>query len=110
MTDLPAAAVEAAAKALYDEYSGIVDDAVIPWDSADERFKDAARTDATTVLRAALPHLTAAPASSWRVGSHYGIHVYEGDRPVATFHTVADAKQAVSDHNVRGLVSGQEPS
>lgn len=37
--------------------------------------------------------------TAWRVGAHYGIHVYEGDRPVATFHTVADARQAVRDHN-----------
>lgn len=37
--------------------------------------------------------------STWRVGNHYQIHVYEGDRPVATFHTVQDAHQAVTDHN-----------
>lgn len=35
----------------------------------------------------------------WRIGSHYGIHVYEGDRPVATFHTVADARAAVEAYN-----------
>lgn len=35
----------------------------------------------------------------WRVGQHYQIHVYEGDRPVATFHTAIDAWQAVRDHN-----------
>jgi len=41
--------------------------------------------------------------STWRVGRSYGIHVYEvgptspeGDRPVATFHTVADAREAVA--------------
>jgi hypothetical protein len=28
----------------------------------------------------------------WRVGRHYAIHVYEGERPVATFHTVIDAR------------------
>lgn len=39
------------------------------------------------------------PVLDWRVGEHYGIHVYEGDRPVATFHTVADAKRAVAEHN-----------
>lgn len=31
----------------------------------------------------------------WRVGSHYGIHVYQGDRPVATFHDPEDAARAV---------------
>jgi len=31
----------------------------------------------------------------WRVGEHYGIHVYEGDRPVATFLTETDARMAV---------------
>lgn len=35
----------------------------------------------------------------WRVGQHYGIHVYEDDRPVATFHTVEDAIAAVLAHN-----------
>ncbi len=33
----------------------------------------------------------------WRVGRHYGIHVYEDDRPVATFLTPEDAAMAVSD-------------
>ena len=36
---------------------------------------------------------------AWRVGTHYAIHVYEGDRPVATFHTVADADRAVNAVN-----------
>jgi hypothetical protein len=31
----------------------------------------------------------------WRVGRHYGIHVYEGDRPVATFHRAEDARRCV---------------
>jgi hypothetical protein len=35
----------------------------------------------------------------WRVGQHYGIHVYAGDVPIATFHTVSDARRAVEDHN-----------
>ena len=48
----------------------------------------------------------------WRVGQHYGIHVYECtsdeasdlDRPVATFHTKLDAANAVRTHNlVEGL-------
>lgn len=38
-------------------------------------------------------------AGQWRVGQHYMIHVYEGDRPVATFHTAADARAAVTAHN-----------
>lgn len=32
----------------------------------------------------------------WRVGSSYRIHVYEGDRPVATFHRPEDAAEAVA--------------
>jgi len=36
----------------------------------------------------------------WRIGSKYGIHVYEGDRPVATFQTVGDAKRAVAAVNM----------
>lgn len=36
---------------------------------------------------------------SWRVGEHYGIHVYEGDRPVATFHQALDAEIAVDSVN-----------
>ena len=35
----------------------------------------------------------------WRVGRHYGIHVYAGDRPVATFHNAEDADSAVRAHN-----------
>ena len=52
--------------------------------------------------------------SDWRVGSHYKIHVYEcsredgqpsdDDRPVATFHTVMDARAAVEAHNTRADV------
>ena len=37
----------------------------------------------------------AVPAVLWRVGSHYGIHVYAGDVPVATFHRAEDALRAV---------------
>jgi hypothetical protein len=37
----------------------------------------------------------------WRVGSHYGIHVYEGERPVATFHRAEDAAAAVHAFNLR---------
>jgi len=44
----------------------------------------------------------------WRVGQHYGIHVYECtsdeasdlDRPIATFHTALDAVEAVQAHNL----------
>lgn len=51
----------------------------------------------------------------WRVGQHYGIHVYEDngdepsdlDRPVATFHTALDAVDAVRAHNLaEGLSVG----
>lgn len=34
-------------------------------------------------------------SEKWRVGSHYGIHVYKEEIPVATFHTVEDAVLAV---------------
>lgn len=37
----------------------------------------------------------------WRLGQHYAIHVYEGDRPVATFHQPADAVTAVEAVNAR---------
>lgn len=39
------------------------------------------------------------PPQPWRVGDHYGIHVYEGDRPVATFHRAEEAALAVAAHN-----------
>lgn len=35
----------------------------------------------------------------WRVGNHYKIHVYEASRPVATFHTAADAACCVEAVN-----------
>ncbi len=35
----------------------------------------------------------------WRVGAHYGIHVYAGDVPVATFHRAEDAARAVAAVN-----------
>ena len=38
-------------------------------------------------------------AEPWRVGEHYAIHVYEGDRPVATFHRAMDAEIAVTAYN-----------
>ena len=35
----------------------------------------------------------------WRVGRHYPIHVYEDNRPVATFFDADDAAAAVAAHN-----------
>jgi hypothetical protein len=35
----------------------------------------------------------------WRVGQHYGIHVYADDRPVATFFRADEAERAVNLHN-----------
>jgi hypothetical protein len=35
----------------------------------------------------------------WRVGNHYGIHVYEDQRPVATFHLEEDARRCVAAVN-----------
>jgi hypothetical protein len=37
---------------------------------------------------------------AWRVGAHYKVHVYEDQRPVATFFTEADARYAVDAHNL----------
>lgn len=41
----------------------------------------------------------------WRVGEHYGIHVYESDRPVATFLTEDDAARCVDA--VNGAVASE---
>lgn len=45
------------------------------------------------------PRATAGVGLPWRVGRHYGIHVYEGDRPVATFHDPEEAALAVAAVN-----------
>jgi len=45
---------------------------------------------------AAASPVDSATMDGWRVGRHYPIHVYEGDRPVATFHTAIDARRAVA--------------
>lgn len=37
---------------------------------------------------------------TWRVGTHYGIHIYEDDRPVATFFREDEARHAADLHNV----------
>jgi hypothetical protein len=42
-------------------------------------------------------------AVRWRVGRHYPIHVYEGDRPVGTMLTATDAARAVAAVNNGGL-------
>jgi hypothetical protein len=39
------------------------------------------------------------PETLWRVGRHYGIHVYQGDRPVATFQRAEDAARCVEAVN-----------
>jgi hypothetical protein len=52
----------------------------------------------------------------WRVGRHYGIHVYEGDEPVATFHDPARALRAVAAVNAAlegpppGVVGSTDPN
>lgn len=38
-------------------------------------------------------------SEQWRVGEHYGIHVYAGREPVATFHRTEDAARAVDAVN-----------
>lgn len=35
----------------------------------------------------------------YRVGEHYGIHVYQGERPVATFHDADEADKFVNAMN-----------
>lgn len=42
----------------------------------------------------------------WRVGTHYGIHVYDGERPVATFHSAGDAAAAVEAVNAVSALKG----
>jgi hypothetical protein len=37
--------------------------------------------------------------AAWRVGSHYGIHIYEGETPIATALTPEFARQIVDEHN-----------
>lgn len=37
--------------------------------------------------------------SPYRVGDHYGIHVYQGDRPVATFFREDEAAAFVAARN-----------
>lgn len=37
--------------------------------------------------------------ADWRVGTHYGVHVYEGQNPVATFFNSVDATEAVAAVN-----------
>ena len=44
-------------------------------------------------------------SETWRVGEHYGIHVYAGDRPVATFHRADDAARAVAAVNALEVVA-----
>ncbi len=66
----------------------------------------AARLAAAVVLDPA-PTGRTTQAGPWRVGRHYGIHVYEAsaagdDRPVATFHDPADAERAVRAVNAAG--------
>jgi len=51
------------------------------------------------VLREWLPADAPAVTDRWRVGGHYGIHVYCGDSPVATFFTPGEARRAVEAHN-----------
>ncbi len=51
------------------------------------------------VMREWLPADAPAVTDRWRVGEHYGIHVYCGDSPVATFFTPGEARRAVDAHN-----------
>jgi len=51
------------------------------------------------VMREWLPADAPAVTDRWRVGEHYGIHVYCGDSPVATFFTPGEARRAVEAHN-----------
>ena len=51
------------------------------------------------VLREWLPVDAPAATDRWRVGEHYGVHVYCGESPVATFFTPGEARRAVEAHN-----------
>jgi len=51
------------------------------------------------VMREWLPADGPAVTDRRRVGGHYGIHVYCGDSPVATFFTPGAARRAVEAHN-----------
>jgi len=51
------------------------------------------------VMHEWLPADGPAVTDRWRVGGHYGIHVYCGDSPVATFFTPGAARRAVEAHN-----------
>jgi len=70
---------------------------------AHERYPDhqiAALADAGYALvREWLPADAPAVTDRWRVGEHYGIHVYCGDSPVATCFTPGEARRAVEAHN-----------
>lgn len=46
--------------------------------------------------------------SEWRQGRHVSIHVYEDDRPVATFVNAADAERVVACVNSMGSVGTVE--
>ncbi len=51
------------------------------------------------VMREWLPADAPEVTDRWRVGEHYGIHVYCGESPVATFFTPGEARRAVEAHN-----------
>ena len=44
----------------------------------------------------------------WRVGTHYGIHVYDGERPVATFFRAGEAERAVALYNAALAQEGSQ--
>jgi hypothetical protein len=63
------------------------------------------------VLGMSTTDLTRVP---WRVGTHYGIHLYAGDEPIGTMLTPELAAAAVEAHNATvgdGTVkiSGEDP-
>lgn len=66
-----------------------------PWPGEKKR-RERAEREATELME-----LVHRPREKWRVGEHYGIHVYAGDRPVGTFHDPADALRAVTAVNER---------
>jgi len=61
-----------------------------------EGYDDGVR-DADRIQRMHLRDVV--PPGPWRIGQHYGVHVYEGERPVGTFHTPEDAARAVEAVN-----------
>jgi hypothetical protein len=45
--------------------------------------------------------------AEWRVGKHYGVHLYEGEVPLGTMLTADLARQVARDHNTAQVLAEQ---